>query len=620
MFRSTGQTLLDCMGFVRNEPSSHSLPDTTLDPSDPLVSSLRTSETLPMIQSALDATQAKPPRFALVLVGDYIAVYGMRKLTTAAQRIIPETRAFYVSTGGRLHSIKNILFSKKNQKSHLCDADLPEVAAGLKDVELIGFSSMTIDSDWTKKLIAEVRKVNPNATIIWGGMHSIVRPEDAIEHADIVCTGEGDLALDELLTKMEAGEDYTDVENFWFRKADGEIVRNGHRALMKPEEMELRPHPAYADESETIFERGKGFVPISLGTYLDFNGLSYHTLWTQGCPYRCTYCGNTAFLAIDKKYASIRQPSIDYIIDEVKQAVAKHPHINTVVFDDDCMAALPLPILKEFGQRWKKEVGIPFFVAGIIPSYVKREKLEILLDAGMNRLRMGIQSGSNRMLKFFKRPNKPGLLLNAASVIGDYRKYMIPPAYDMIVDIPVEEQEDLQQTLQLIYDMPRPFTLNVFSLRNIPGTVLEDQLQKLKDENHPGVDDIDMNYHTISPTMANVCLFLIATIRPPKRVFKWMLANAHPSHEKPKLYPFLLWAARMMFFTKRGLNDLRFMDFSVLPGKFGYFMWKIRFWQKHFCRHFHLGDDNIIAEKEEMNLPVPHTYSSLADAGSAKGS
>lgn len=476
---------------------------------------------------------------------------------------------------------------------------------------------MTIDSEWTKKLIAAVREANPTAKIMWGGMHCIVRPDDAIKHADIVCTGEGDLALDELLTKMEAGEEYWDVENFWFKKPDGEIIRNGHRPLMTPEQMETRPHPAYAEEDEVIFERGKGFVPISLGTYLDFNGLSYHTLWTQGCPYRCTYCGNTAFLAIDKKYASIRQPSIDYILDEVKAAVKKHPHINTVVFDDDCMAALPTPILREFGERWKAEIGIPFFVAGIIPSYVKREKIEILLDAGMNRLRMGIQSGSDRMLRFFKRPNKPGLLLNAASVLGDYKKYMIPPAYDMIVDIPVEEADDLRQTLQLIYDMPRPFTLNVFSLRNIPGTELENQLNKLKEEGHPGVESIDMNYHAITPTLANVWLFTIATIRPPKRVFEWMLTKVKPAHEGAKRYPFLLWLSRLMFFTKRGLNDLRFMDFSVLPGKVGYALWKIRFitfWQKYFCRHFKIGRDSIDAKKKEMDLPVPKTYSKVAEA------
>jgi hypothetical protein len=53
----------------------------------------------------------------------------------------------------------------------------------------------------------------------------------------------------------------------------------------------------------------------------------------------------------------------------------------------------------------------------------------------MNRLRMGIQSGSDKMLKFFKRPNKPGLIKNVAGVIGDYRGFMIPPAYDIIVDI-----------------------------------------------------------------------------------------------------------------------------------------------------------------------------------------
>ena len=66
----------------------------------------------------------------------------------------------------------------------------------------------------------------------------------------------------------------------------------------------------------------------------------------------------------------------------MKRAVAEHPHLNTIVFDDDCMAALPTPVLKEFSKKWREQVGIPFFVAGVIPSFVNREKMEILLEAG----------------------------------------------------------------------------------------------------------------------------------------------------------------------------------------------------------------------------------------------
>ena len=39
--------------------------------------------------------------------------------------------------------------------------------------------------------------------------------------------------------------------------------------------------------------------------------------------------------------------------------------------------------------------------------------------------------------------------------------------------------EDIEATLRLIYDMPRPFALNIFSLRYIPNTELGRQLASL---------------------------------------------------------------------------------------------------------------------------------------------
>jgi len=565
-----------------------------------------------MVLAPATATQRTLRRVALVNVGAYISVYGLRKLAPAVREIVPDTTTYYVSTGAHLHSVKNVLLSSKKDATNLQQADLEAIAEGLAGHDLIGFSVMTIDSEWAKKIIAEVRKRSPDTYIVIGGMHAIVCPEDCLQHADAVCTGEGDLAFDELLLRMKAGEDWHDVRNFWFRRG-AETFRNGFRPLLTPDEMAKRPHPQYADEgSEFMYERGQGFVPLALGHYLDCNGLSYHTIWTQGCPYRCTYCGNTAFLAIDKKYAAIRQTPVDYIIEEVKRAIARHPHINTVVFDDDCMAALPTPVLKEFSKKWREQVNVPFFVAGVIPSFVNREKMEILLDAGMNRLRMGIQSGSDKMLKFFKRPNKPGLIKNVAGVIGDYRGFMIPPAYDIIVDIPVEEKDDVEKTIRLVHEMPRPFTLSVFSLRLIPGTELEKQIKEALERGELEMEGIDKNYHSVAPTWANALLYLAAAVRLPDWLFERLLKKALPSHAEQRRVPGILFVCRAILFIKRGLSHLRFMDFSVLPGRAGYFFWKlgvIDFWQKHFVRRFRIDRDSRSARPDEISMPAPRTFS-----------
>ena len=88
---------------------------------------------------------------------------------------------------------------------------------------VIGFSSMTSYSYIVHNIIAEIRKINPKAFIVWGGIHPIIHPEDAIKHADAVCTGEGEFAFKNFLEMFRNGEDYTTASSFWFKKGTDDI-------------------------------------------------------------------------------------------------------------------------------------------------------------------------------------------------------------------------------------------------------------------------------------------------------------------------------------------------------------------------------------------------------------
>ncbi len=216
------------------------------------------------------------------------------------------------------------------------------------------------------------------------------------------------------------------------------------------------------------------------------------------------------------------------------------------------------------------------------------------------------------MLKFFKRPNKPGLIRSVTGVISDYRRYMILPAYDIIVDIPVETREDVVDTIRLVYDMPRPFTLSVFGLRLIPGTDLEKTINAQIAAGELDIEGIDKNYRSVAPTMANALIYLTASVRPPRWLFEYLLKYAKPAREKQAEVPLFMGFCRGVMYIKRGLSHVRFMDFSVLPGRMGYWLWKIglvRFWQKHFVRKFHIGRDRQGARPNEIAMPAPRTFS-----------
>jgi radical SAM superfamily enzyme YgiQ (UPF0313 family) len=517
----------------------------------------------------------------LVCLEDGITSCGFRKIAAYVSRLNPETESCYISTN-RYRSLKNAIRGTYGGKGELGDSEVDEIAHGLAGSDLVGFSSMTGYADLTRRVIKRLREIDPKTFILWGGIHPIIHPEDAIlADVDAICTGEGEFAFEEFFGLFREGRDFSGVQNFWFKR-DGKVIRNGFRPLMTQEEMETLPFPQFGTDREKIYRTGEGFVPMALGDYLANDGLGYSTLWSIGCPFHCTFCGNTKFIANDPLYKKIRHPSARYMVDEIKSVRKRFPHVSQVSFHDDSFMAITYKELETFAELWREELGIPFAVYGVIPNYVKRDKFEILTWAGMNRVRMGIQSGSQAILDFYKRPTPPERILEAGKIIASFApKYHIPAAYDIIMDNPIETKQDVVDTLELLYQMERPYTLFIYSLKVIPNTQME---QAMKDR---GIDleEISANYAVIPPRAANLVLYVLALCRPPRKLFDWALKRVEGSATPQPEYPKLGMALRTAYQARRVLDHLRFMDFSIIPGWSGYIAWRtglVRFWQRRF--------------------------------------
>jgi radical SAM superfamily enzyme YgiQ (UPF0313 family) len=550
-------------------------------PADPAQCGSRSTAGRPSSSVARATHEGGAMKIKLVSLEDGITSCGFRRMASYISGINADTEACYVSTA-QYRTIRGALKGSAGDEAHLGDAEIDQIARHLAGADLVGYSSMTGYADLTRKVITRVRELNPHAYQMWGGIHPIIHPEDAIlADVDAICTGEGEFAFHEFLELFRDGRDHTGVRNFWFKDGQGNVTRNAFLPLMTEEQMETLPFPQYG-EGESLYRPGKGFTKMGLGDFLANDGLSYTTLWSIGCPFHCTFCGNTKFIANDPKYKRLRHPSARYIVDEIKAVRERLPHISQVSFHDDSFMAISYNEIERFAELWKAEVGIPFAVYGVIPNYVKQDKFEILTWAGMNRVRMGIQSGSKRILEFYKRPAPPEKVLEAGKTIASFApKYHIPPAYDVIMDNPVETREDVIDTLELLYEMDRPYTLFIYSLKVIPNT----QLETLMKERGIDLDEINSSYQSIPPRAANLTLYVLALCRPPRWVFDRMLKRVRASTEPQKLYPRLGTVLRAAYLTKRALSHLRVMDFSIIPGWSGYVFWRagiVRAWQKRF--------------------------------------
>jgi len=524
-------------------------------------------------------------KISMISLEDGITATGFRKVAAYVEKLNPETRIAYVGTR-RYRSMWKSFVRKMGDIAEFTDDEIDNVAQGVaKNADLIAFSSMTGYSDLTKRIAKRVREIAPQAYTKWGGIHPIIYPEDAITaDVDAICTGEGEFAFEEVYDALQRGVHPLEVQNFWFKRRDtSAITRNPFRPLETPEELETLPYPKYGGP-EMLYRHESGeFTQVTRADYLANNGLAYPAIWSIGCPLHCTFCGNTVFIANDPAYKKIRHTSPNYVITEVERARAVHPHLQTVLFYDDSFLAIPIRELTDFATQWRERVGLPFCVYGVIPSYVQRDKLEVLTWAGLNRVRMGIQSGSDRILKFYRRPTPIPKIEHAAQVISEFAKYHINPSYDIIVDNPVETRQDVIDTLELVYRLARPFTLNIFSLRVIPNTVLEKQMSEAGID----IEEINQNYTSLRPTWANVLLYVLMLWRPPRKWFDRMLKRVRAYSEPQHDYDLLIALVRIPWLIQQGLRHMRFLEFSVITGAPGYILWRlgiVKLWSKLFAR------------------------------------
>jgi len=305
-----------------------------------------------------------------------------------------------------------------------------------KEFDVIGIGGMTTVYYYMKLLSLHLKKRHPHIPIMGGGSACSSTPHTVLEKTgiDVVCIGEGEPIVVELVRRLVHKQDLADIPGIVYRDDNGQL----HETKKRPRMMEITdlPYPAYHlldmehyiknnakvyASSPQVWNRVKeaGIDPVRAARPV--------SLFTKrGCPFGCNFC----YRNFGRKVA---YSSVDYTLGHMSFLEEK---FNTAhfVFNDEIFN-VNTKWVTEFCERIISE-GRKYILStnnGLRANVLDREMLTLMKQAGFCQVGIGIESFYDPTLKAMRKgqtaeqvynalklTRELGLFINSAQLLFGY--------------------------------------------------------------------------------------------------------------------------------------------------------------------------------------------------------
>lgn len=266
--------------------------------------------------------------------------------------------------------------------------------------------------------------------VVFGGPQSDIASVETIEqlsYVDFVCCGEGETTVYPFFNSLLQGQPELSIPGLVYRE-NGVVKKNPRPVLI--EDLDSLPLVDYSDicYMQNESELNDRYFPIDVG---------------RGCPFGCTYCSTKSFWG-----RTYRLKSPQRIFQEIKLVHEKF-NITRYAFLHDMFTLNRKSVIEtcsllrtlDFPIEWKCSARL---------DCIDKELIDIMTDAGMKTIFIGIETGSPRMQK---KINKNLKLDNAVELLAYLREKDVNVLASFIYGFPEETEEDLSQTMSLIREL-----------------------------------------------------------------------------------------------------------------------------------------------------------------------
>jgi len=329
------------------------------------------------------------------------------------------------------------------QREPARDDFLQQVATIAPD--LVAFSSTTHQHRYIERCARWIKESMPERLIIVGGPHPTLVPDDVLANPDLdmVCVGEGEYPLLDLVNALQEGRDIANILNLWLHRG-GQLIKNPLRPLLANlDELPFPDRELFGFDQ--ILMDNDGWVDMMAG---------------RGCPYQCSYCCNPALREKFKGLGRyVRFRSVDNVLAEIR-ILASHYVVRTLNFQDDVFT-LDRDWTLQFSHAYGKEFDFPFWINTRVERIHDEEIVAALAQAGCRGVRIGIESGNENLRTEILKRRMSNEEIRRAFALA--RQYGLDIYTCNMLGIPGETAEMIEETIALNRELePADLQFSVF--------------------------------------------------------------------------------------------------------------------------------------------------------------
>jgi anaerobic magnesium-protoporphyrin IX monomethyl ester cyclase len=321
---------------------------------------------------------------------------------------------------------------------------------------LVGVSTLT--GEQISGGIAFSKKVREcsNASIVWGGWHPTLLPEQTLQEPfiDFVVVGQGERPLRLLIEHLIDGREPSDIAGVAYKRGGKIIVNRGSPF-----------------ENINAFPR-INFRLLDMRKYFNQSRLPEHFIGyfaTHGCPLDCSFC------CIGEIYHRRWQHKpVEQIIDELRY-LKEEVGVDSLLFEDDNFF-VNAKFAREFAQalidakldlKWETSAHAHIFTKAYTADDVR-----LFAQSGCRQIYIGAESGDQEVLNLLDKHLEIQETMHFVEMLCEQS---ITPRLTTMVCLPTDSGRDFDMTVDLLCRvklMEHSVRASIFYYTPYPGTRL----------------------------------------------------------------------------------------------------------------------------------------------------